>query len=156
MIGARYSVGVVGLKGALSEIARLRAALDPDVYLWINAYKRDPDYYSEADIAAFEAIDPLFRTNTVRHRSLGASCRAGATSFTVDGQGDVRRCHFIREPIGNLYGAGIEAALAERACTNATCGCHIGYVHLDRLNLYETYADGLLERIPARYSATAV
>lgn len=30
-------------------------------------------------------------------------------------------------------------------------GCHIGYVHLDRLKLYDTFGDGVLERIPLGY-----
>jgi hypothetical protein len=67
----------------------------------------------------------------------------------VDGDGTVRRCHFIREPIANLYEPGLEAALVERPCTNATCSCHIGYVHLDHLGLYRVFEGGVLERIPA-------
>jgi MoaA/NifB/PqqE/SkfB family radical SAM enzyme len=152
--GARYSVGVVGFKDAYHDVRALRSALNEHVYLWINAYKREPGYYAEADIRRFEAIDPHFRTNTRYHPSLGESCRAGATSFTVDGEGDVRRCHFIASPLGNLYDGSFDDALHERPCSNATCGCHIGYVHLDRLAQYEVYGDGLLERIPRRYSAT--
>lgn len=146
--GARYSVGVVGFKDAWDDIVRLREALDDSVYLWINAYKREPDYYSAEDVARFESIDPHFRLNTRYHPSLGESCRAGATSFTVDGEGDVRRCHFIDAPIGNLYDGTFDDALSERACSNATCGCHIGYVHMDRLRLYDVFGGGVLERIP--------
>ena len=69
----------------------------------------------------------------------------------MDGDGTVRRCHFIREPLGNLYAPDFERCLAERPCTNDTCGCHIGYVHLDRLGLYETFGDGVLERVPVGY-----
>lgn len=29
------------------------------------------------------------------------------------------------------------------------CDCHIGYVHLKRLPLYEIFDGGVLERIPA-------
>jgi hypothetical protein len=32
---------------------------------------------------------------------------------------------------------------------NATCHCHIGYVHLDELELNKVVAGGILERIPA-------
>jgi hypothetical protein len=60
----------------------------------------------------------------------------------------MRRCHFIHEPIGNTYALGWAEALRERPCVNATCGCHIGYVHLDKLQLKRTYSDGLLERVP--------
>ncbi len=38
--GVRFSVGVVGLKEHLVEIEALRRELPPDVYLWVNAYKR--------------------------------------------------------------------------------------------------------------------
>jgi hypothetical protein len=146
--GVRFSVGVVGLKEHAGEIEALRRELPPHVYLWINAYKRVPDYYSEPEIEALTAVDPLFPLNNQRHPSRGRSCRAGASVLSVDGDGTLRRCHFVREPLGNLYAPGWEAALQERPCPAETCGCHIGYVHLDHLGLYETFRGGILERIP--------
>jgi hypothetical protein len=65
----------------------------------------------------------------------------------VDGDGTMRRCHFIRAPIGNLYERGWEAALHPTPCTNETCGCHIGYVHMPELGLYDVFGDGVLERV---------
>lgn len=147
--GVRYSVGVVGLRDAFDDIEALRERLSDDVYLWINAYKREPGYYNEEDLERLGQVDPLFRYNALRHPSMGATCRAGASSFTVDGDGDVRRCHFIKDVIGNIYDAHFDAALGERACVNDTCGCHIGYIHMDQLALYPVFGDGLLERIPA-------
>jgi hypothetical protein len=146
--GVRYSVGVVGLREAFESIAELRSRLPAHVYLWINAYKDQPDYYSEDEISLLESIDPLFRVNNTRHPSLGRRCLAGETVISVDGDGQVRRCHFIPDVIGNLYDADFSAALRARACTNATCGCHIGYIHLPELQQYPLYGDGLLERIP--------
>lgn len=150
-LGARYSVGVVGLKEFEGEIRALREALDPAVYLWINAYKRDPDYYSEEDLARFERIDPHFRTNTVYHPRLGRACSAGHRSFTVDGNGDARRCHFVDEPpFANIYRDGEDFAgyLGPQPCSAASCGCHIGYVNLEYLRQESLYGDGILERIP--------
>ncbi len=147
-LGIGVSCGVVGFRRFAGEIERLRDELPPDVYLWINAAKSSERYEPE-DIARFERIDPLFRTNTIEHPSLGRACRAGASVVSVDGGGDVRRCHFVDEVIGNLYDGSFDAALRERPCPNATCGCHIGYVHLDDLALYRTYGSGVLERIPA-------
>jgi MoaA/NifB/PqqE/SkfB family radical SAM enzyme len=146
--GVRYSVGVVGLKEHEAEIASLRHELPTDVYLWINAYKREPDYYHEDDIRRLEQIDPLFRINTIRHPSRGRSCRTGHSVIAVSGDGTIRRCHFIRERIGNIYEPEFEQSLIERPCTNAVCGCHIGYVHLDDLGLYPVFGEGVLERIP--------
>jgi len=143
-----YSVGVVGLREHLVEIQQLRAELNPDVYLWINAYKRQPDYYRPEDIRSLEEIDPLFRISLHRHASLGKRCRCGETVISVDGDGCIRRCHFIPEPIGNLYDSNFTEALFERACTNPTCGCHIGYVHLNELGLDDVFGEGILERVP--------
>src|SRR5262249_12919654 len=44
--GVRFSVGVVGQKEHFAEITAVRRELPPDVYLWVNAYKRDPSYYT--------------------------------------------------------------------------------------------------------------
>ncbi len=110
---------------------------------------REPDYYSPEMVEELTRVDPLFPLNNEYHASKGESCRAGSTVISVDGDGTVRRCHFIKQPIGNIYGADFQSCLAERPCTNDTCGCHIGYVHLDRLNLYATFGDGVLERIPS-------
>jgi len=149
--GVRFSVGVVGLKEHFADIAALRRELPAHVYLWVNAYKRQPDYYTAEMVEELTRIDPLFPVNNRYHRSRGEWCRAGASVISVDGDGTVRRCHFIREPIGNLYAADFESCLAERPCGNDTCGCHIGYVHLDRLELYNTFGDGVLERVPVGY-----
>jgi MoaA/NifB/PqqE/SkfB family radical SAM enzyme len=146
--GVRFSVGVVGLKEHAAEIEALRRELPPHIYLWINAYKRLPDYYQPEDLRRFEAIDPLFPINNQRHPSLGHACRCGHSVISVDGDGTIRRCHFIRAPIGNLYEPGFEAALRREPCPNATCGCHIGYVHMDHLGLYDVFGNGVLERIP--------
>ena len=128
--GVRMSAGVVGLLAHLGEIEALRRELPAHVYLWVNAYKRVAGYYSEEEIVRIEAVDPLFRLNTRRHPSLGRSCAAGRSVISVAGDGTARRCHFIEEPIGNIYEVGWERALGDRPCTNATCGCHIGYVHI--------------------------
>jgi MoaA/NifB/PqqE/SkfB family radical SAM enzyme len=146
--GVRFSVGVVGLKEHFAEIEALRRELPPEVYLWVNAYKRTRDYYTPEMIADLTRIDPLFPLNNTYHTSRGHSCRAGATVIAVDGEGTIYRCHFIKEPLGNIYNPNFADSLRERPCSNDTCGCHIGYVHLDRLNLYDTFGDGVLERIP--------
>jgi MoaA/NifB/PqqE/SkfB family radical SAM enzyme len=148
--GARYSVGVVGLKEHFGEIAALRDELPGDVYLWVNAYKREPDYYTPAMVESLTRVDPLFPFNNRYHLSLGEPCRAGRSVISVDGEGTVRRCHFIDRPIGNLYAPDFERCLIDRPCTNDSCGCHIGYVHLDRLGLYDVFGNGVLERVPRR------
>ena len=146
----RFSVGIVGMKEHADEICAMRQKLPPSIYLWINAYKRQPDYYSAAEIRTFSSVDPLFPLNNQYHPSQGRACRTGDSVISVDGAGTIKRCHFISRRLGNIYEPGFEALLRPQVCTNATCGCHIGYVHMNELGLYEVFGDGVLERIPAR------
>jgi len=153
-LNASYSVGCVGLREHQADIERLKRRLPDDVYLWINAYKSQPDYYDRALFDAFERIDRLFPMNAKSHASLGRACQCGSRVFTVDGQGNMRRCHFVKDVIGNLYNANFELFLGNNPCPNAICGCHIGYVHLDHLQLYREFGGGVLERIPASHAVS--
>jgi MoaA/NifB/PqqE/SkfB family radical SAM enzyme len=135
----------------MEEIEALRRELPPDIYLWINAYKRLPDYYTPADLARLEVVDPLFSYNTRFYRSRGQACRCGHTVIAVDGEGTVRRCHFIDQKLGHIFEPGFEDTLTPSLCTNDTCHCHIGYVHMNDLGLYDVFGDGVLERIPASF-----
>jgi len=146
-LGIRFSVGVVGLPGHLDHARRLRADLPCHIYLWVNA----AEGHTYTDIAADEwtAIDPLFPYSRHPHSSAGLPCRTGSSVISVDGEGTVRRCHFVPTPLGNLYDGSYRAALTPRPCPLTVCDCHIGYVHLESLPLYDTFAGGVLERIPA-------
>ncbi len=147
--GIRFSVGAVGIKENMSVIRELRNRLPDEVYLWINAYKHEAEYYSQSDLADFTAIDPYFLYNTKRYKSLGLECDCGAKVFAVDGEGDIRRCHFTDQVIGNIYTGGIPDTENGSLCPNDECWCHIGYVHLKELGLREIFGSGILERIPA-------
>ncbi|MGW1225709.1 STM4011 family radical SAM protein [Streptomyces sp. NPDC001478] len=146
-LGVRYSVGVVGLDEHLAEARRLRAALPEEVYLWINA--AEGVSYTDEEAGRWTEIDPLFPYSRHPHRSAGLPCRTGESVISVDGDGTVRRCHFVRAELGNLYDGSYRAALRPRACPQAVCDCHIGYVHLETLPLYDVFAGGVLERVPA-------
>lgn len=146
-LGVAYSVGVVGFKETIAEIERLRAVLPTGRYLWINALKKQADYYTAEEAAILSGIDPHVAYNMVYHDSFGKACKTGHTVISVDGDGNMYRCHFIKEIIGNIYDDNFRASLYPRPCTNTTCGCHIGYVHLEHLELYQLYQGGELERI---------
>lgn len=145
-LGVSLSVGVVGVPEHREQIAQLRAAIPPDVYVWINAQGRRTRKYLGEEVAFFQAIDPLFELNLKRHRSGGRACRTGETVFTVDGTGAMRRCHFIDTVIGNIYRVDWLEALRPRPCERAFCKCHIGYVHLEHLQLDRVFGNGILER----------
>ncbi len=149
--GIRFSVGMVALREAFDEIERLRAMLPADVPMWLNAYdQRTADYYDGTDTQRLAAIDPHFGYNLAPPPSLGAPCATGASVLSVDGDGDVRRCHFVAERLGNLYDGSFAARLGPRPCPNPICDCFIGYVHRTDLPFARDYAGGQLERVPAR------
>lgn len=150
-LGIRYSVGSVGMPEHLDDIEALRARLPPEVYLWINAVKSISASYTSAQRERMLAVDPYFGHNIAAYPSLGNPCHAGHTSFTVDANGDVRRCHFISRTIGNIYGNDIAESLTPTSCTQATCGCHIGYVHRPESSFDGLFGDGILDRIPQRW-----
>ncbi|NKY86744.1 STM4011 family radical SAM protein [Nocardia veterana] len=145
--GIRFSVGVVGLPDHYEPARRLRADLPEHVYLWINA--PEGHELSDAEAARWTELDPHFGFSRYPHRSGGFACRTGESVISVDGAGTVRRCHFVRTELGNLYDGSYRAALRPRPCPLRTCDCHIGYVHLETLPLYDLFGDGVLERIPA-------
>jgi|SRR5690606_11325355 len=147
--GVRFSVGIVGLPEHLDAARRLRADLPAGTYLWVNA--AEGHVYDDAEADLWTGIDPLFPVSRHPHRSRGLACRTGETVVSVDGDGTVRRCHFVPAVLGNLYDGSFRDALKPRPCPNDTCDCHIGYVHLVPLGLYDTFAGGVLERIPALF-----
>ena len=154
-IGIRHSVGVVGLREHFEQIEQLRRALPVKTYIWINACKRNPNYYQADEIDRLTKVDPYFPLNNRRYPSANFPCEAGETSFTVDALGDMRRCHFIDRVIGNIYSSDFESALESRLCTVPTCGCYIGYIHRPDLNLKAIYGAGLLDRIPQDWNGSA-
>jgi MoaA/NifB/PqqE/SkfB family radical SAM enzyme len=156
--GVRFSVGIVGLPEHLEAARRLRAELPDEVYLWVNA--AEGYLYEDDEAALWSEIDPLFAVSRFPHPSRGRACRAGETAISVNGDGEVYRCHFVprsdpAERLGNLYDGSYRAALRPRLCPLTQCDCHIGYVHMPELGLYETFAGGVLSRIPARLPVTS-
>lgn len=145
--GAAISVGVVGVPDFAEEIASLRRELPAEVYLWINAQQPRRRPYTPEEVAFFSNIDPQFELTASRHRSFGEPCCTGEEVFTVDGEGAMRRCHFVEEIIGNIYEPGWESALKPRACPNRFCNCYLGLSHLKPLGLERTFGGGVLERM---------
>ncbi|WP_190126934.1 STM4011 family radical SAM protein [Streptomyces inusitatus] len=147
-LGVRFSVGTVGLPEHLEQARRLRAELPEHIYLWVNA--ADGHRYTDAEAAEWTELDGLFPYSRDPHRSAGLPCRTGASVISVDGEGTVRRCHFVREELGNLYDGSYRAALGPRACPRAVCASHSGFALVEPLPLYAVSAGGVRERIPAR------
>ncbi|MCH8621213.1 STM4011 family radical SAM protein [Undibacterium sp. TS12] len=147
----RHSVGVVGLQQHFAKIASLRQRLPDSTYMWVNAYKREANYYTDQDISFLEGIDHLFRLNLPWYESMGKPCKAGDEIVSIEGNGDLFRCHFIKTRKGNIFTDPLDSMLKKEVCTKATCHCHIGYIHLDHMKSEQVYGSGLLERIPVKY-----
>ncbi|MES2642140.1 MAG: STM4011 family radical SAM protein [Myxococcota bacterium] len=143
--GVRLSVGAVALLDNLDAVEALRAALPSGVPMWINAQKPGVRYAGEA-LARWTALDPGFALDVTPHHSRGRRCDTGETAISVDGEGTVRRCHFVEEVLGNLYTGDLATMLAPRPCPRLRCDCYIGYAHLPDLGMRAVYGEGLLGR----------
>ncbi|MBX2872642.1 MAG: STM4011 family radical SAM protein [Saprospiraceae bacterium] len=149
-----FSVGIVGKKENFHFIQELKDRLPSTIYLWVNAYKRQPNYYSPTEQDWLQRIDPLFSFNNTIYETRGKGCAAGETSISIDGAGNVTRCHFIKKQLGNIYQQSLDEMLSRQPCTNAACRCYIGYINLKELKLKEVYSDRILERIPIDYHSS--
>jgi MoaA/NifB/PqqE/SkfB family radical SAM enzyme len=138
---------MVAVPGFSDRIVEMRRRLPSDVYLWLNAQQPRRRPYSDDEIARFSEIDPMFRKTFQREPSRDRSCRAGETSFTVDGNGDMRRCHFVDEVIGNVFASDWRSALEQRKCPRQFCNCFLGKAQLLAADLTSYFGDQLLERI---------
>jgi hypothetical protein len=146
--GVSLSVGIVGFRRFIPEIEAMRALLPSDVYLWVNVPKRAHEALDEAELERLRAVDPYVDWNADAHLSRGERCGAGEVALSVDGEGNVRRCHFLEERLGNLYQDALDAMLKPRTCPARACGCHIGYVHLEKLELHSLFGEEVLFRTP--------
>lgn len=154
-IGISHSIGVVGMKEHFNEIENMRKELSNNTYLWVNAYKSVNGYYSDQEISALSSIDPLFVNNLQEYKSKGEQCRCGESIFSIDGNGDIKQCHFVNDVVGNIYKDDISSLVKkESLCPKDTCHCHIGYIHMYKLDLYKVYLDNVLERIPNTFNST--
>ena len=145
--GAAVSVGVVGVPEFADHITSLRRELPSDVYLWINAQQPRKRPYSKDELSLFLAIDPHFELTVHRHRSLDQPCATGERVFTIDGKGDMRRCHFVDDIIGNIYVSDWESALRRRNCPKRFCNCYLGLAQLEPLGLGLAFGERVLERM---------
>lgn len=147
--GVRVSVGAVAVPEHLHEIEALRAELPAELSMWVNAQKPGPRYDEQAR-ARWRRIDPAFDVDATRHRTRGRACLTGEDTISVDGDGTIRRCHFVDDVLGNLYDDDLRALLRPRPCPRAHCDCWIGYTNVVDLDLRRTYRpDALLARVRA-------
>jgi hypothetical protein len=145
--GVRLSVGMVAVPEFLNEIEAMRRQLPPEIYMWLNAQQPRSRPYRDDEVAKLSEVDPHFRLTLRRQPSLGKVCRTGEWTFTVDGYGDMRRCHFVDEIIGNIYTADWQSALRPRSCPNRFCDCFLGKAQLQADRLSPFFGDYLLDRV---------
>lgn len=150
--GIPFSVGIVGTRTNLSHLQALRRRLDPDIYLWVNAYQREPNYYRPEDLEAIRTIDPYFDLNNQYFPSRGRPCDAGHQAVYLDDEGNLRRCFFVGEVIGNLFVDGWRRLPEATPCPQPTCHCYVGQMHIVELGFREIYGENLAARIPRTFT----
>lgn len=150
--GVPFSVGIVGTHENLPYAEALRRRLPPEVYLWVNPYQREPNYYRPEELAAIRAIDPYFDLNNHHYPSRGRPCDAGHRAVYLDDEGLLRRCFFVGEVIGDLFREGWRTLDEATACPRETCHCYVGHMHIVELGFRALYGDNLAVRIPRRWA----
>lgn len=149
--GVPFSVGIVGTHANLPLLPELRRRLDRDVYLWVNAYQREPNYYTPEQLDAVRAIDPYFDLNNQYFPSRGKPCTAGQRAVYLDDEGDLRRCFFVGDVLGNLFCDGWRRLDAPRVCPRDKCHCYVGHMHIVDLDFRSIYGKNLAVRIPRQW-----
>jgi MoaA/NifB/PqqE/SkfB family radical SAM enzyme len=149
--GVPFSVGMVGTRENLPHLRALRERLNSHVYLWVNAYQREPNYYSAHELAEIRRIDPYFELNNQHFPSQGQPCTAGQQAVYLDDEGDLRRCFFVGDVIGNLYRDGWRTLEGPAPCPKATCHCYVGHMHIVALDFRAIYGRYLAARIPKEW-----
>lgn len=149
--GIRFTIGIVGTHEHFSEMIDLRSSLPPDIYVWVNAYKRQADYYTPQQLDAIRSVDPYFDLNNQHFPSLGQLCTAGSHALFLDDDGDLRRCFFVGDILGNLFPDGWTTLPAPTSCPVATCHCYVGHMHIVDLGFRDIYGDDLAVRRPMRW-----
>jgi MoaA/NifB/PqqE/SkfB family radical SAM enzyme len=153
--GVPFSVGVVGTRENLPHLHALRRRLDPGVYLWVNAYQRERDYYTPRELDEIRAVDPYFDLNNQDYPSRGRPCTAGQRAVYLDDEGDLRRCFFVGDVLGNLFRDGWRRLPAPLACPRAGCHCYVGHMHVVELDFRAVYGTDLAVRIPRAWRGYA-
>ena len=149
--GVTFSVGIVGTHENLPHMRTLRRRLDPSVYLWVNAYQREPNYYTAEHLEQIRGVDPWFDLNNQAFPSRGRPCSAGQRAVYLDDEGDLRRCFFVGEVIGNLFRDGWRRLDSPRGCPRETCHCYVGHMHIVELDFRSIYGRNLAVRIPENW-----
>lgn len=148
-----FCVGAVGVPEELEAISHLRSKLDPRIYLWINNMDGKKRRYTDAEIAGFSRIDPLFKWELARLKARPNQCRAGMDSVFADGKGDLSACNISRVNIGNLYRGGWPAMAAddgnrEQICKARYCDCYLAYSRRTEFMALNLFKDDGVYRIP--------
>ncbi len=148
-LGVHHSVGMVGKREHFAWLQQLRQRLPASTYLWVNAYwDEGRNYYRDDEIAWLTQLDPWFHYNLTPGNSLHAPCRAGSSALSIDADGNVRRCHFVDQILGNLY----DGWQAEHSpCPNGVCDCYIGYMLRKDRAVAEQFGAGVLTRLPLNF-----
>jgi MoaA/NifB/PqqE/SkfB family radical SAM enzyme len=146
--GVPFSVGIVDVREGLPHLRRLRESLPREVYVWVNAYQREADYYTPEELDAIRRVDPYFDLNNQNYPSRGRPCTAGQRAVYLDDEGDLRRCFFVGEVLGNLFRDGWRRWPEARGCPRDGCHCYVGHMHIVELDFRSIYGEHLAARIP--------
>jgi len=150
--GIKFSVGAVGIKKNIPSIQKMKLVLDDlGIFFWVNAYKRYEGYYNVEEIEALESVDPFFKRNNQFILHKNKPCSAGKSSFYLTDTGDIRRCNWVDDIIGNIYDDNFQPFTENNLCEAARCQCYVGHMMIPSEKYEEVYGDFRCSRIPMAF-----
>lgn len=143
------SCGIVANSNNLSDIKHLRALLNPDLYLWINAQDSLRKSFSKELIVEISKIDPLFAYEFYSNRKQDFSSQfqhcSSYENLYIDGGRYSNQCFFKRKQ-----------AIAEDCHDHGKCNCYLGYHNFKNNPLSSFFEENRAFRIPYKRKFKAI
>lgn len=140
--GVTLCAGAVGVPDNLALLRRLRGALPPEIYLWINRMEGLGRAYTEAEREAFLEIDPYFGRELA---PVAADVSLCAQRLFVEGDGRLHTCN-ISPVLPGRWGGRFPAP----RCGRKRCSCYLAYGGRSDFMNRMLFGDYPLFRIPRR------
>lgn len=144
------SAGIVATTDNQKEIQHLRSALNPDVYLWLNAMDRQKNRFDEKRIEELLLIDPMFSYEFASYREHFSNeanfeiCRSYENRY-VDKNRQSNRCFFKNKQ-----------AIASDCHNHRLCDCYLGYSNFKQRKMVNFFGEGLPFRVPKKRKVKAI
>lgn len=145
------SAGIVATTENQKEIQNLRSALNPDVYLWLNAMDRQKHRFDENRIEELLRIDPMFSYEFAAYRDERSKNDA---DFAICCS--YENCYVEKNKASNRCFFKSKQAIASDCHNHRLCDCYLGYSNFKPYKMVNFFGEGLPFRVPKKRKVQAI